>query len=396
MSSVVTLQGTWASEACLEKPTDILSHFFEPAVASLSTTNHSYLNREHATVFHQCAMFAEQQYHAILLSPDAIRWKMYVERKTQEIEHRKDQIVKTQHGSTQFIALTQDQRRAQALLDQDTEQFRQHNHAMDSFLEQAIDMYSRSLEASDDFDDDGTIRMCSLWFANFENPNLKPNVVRNALQRIPSRKYIFLAHQLSARLTNSSGRSHSPHQPNLQSLITRMCTEHPFHSLYQVYCLRADRTNAGVSRRQSSRHESSSQERAAAAATIFDKLRSDSKIGAIAIDVERVCNACLEWAKYAIKKKHASKPEPPFYVPETLLITQLHNVRVPVLTSHTKLDPTLKYDDCVWIDHFEKTYQTAGGVNLPKIIHCLGSDGKKYKQLASFQSLFFTIILIIP
>lgn len=326
-------------------------------------------------------MFAEQQYHAILMSPDAIRWKMYVERKTHEIEHRKDQIVKTQHGSAQFHALSQDQRRAEALLKQDQDLFQQHNHAIDSFLEQAIEMYSRSLEASDAFDDDGTIRMCSLWFANFENVNLQPNKVRTALKRVPSRKFVFLAHQLSARLTSSAGRSTSPHQPNLQSLIVRMCTEHPFHSLYQVYCLRSERTST-IPRRQSGRHESSSQERATAAGNIFDKLRTEPKTGVIVSDVELVCNACLEWAKYPIKKKHASKPDPPFYVPD-ILIKQLHDIRVPVLTSHTPLDPTLKYDDCVWIERFENTYETAGGINLPKIIFCLGSNGKKYKQLVS-------------
>ena len=33
------------------------------------------------------------------------------------------------------------------------------------------------------------------------------------------------------------------------------------------------------------------------------------------------------------------------------------------------------------IEYFESRYKTAGGVNLPKIIDCLGSDGKKYKML---------------
>jgi ataxia telangiectasia mutated family protein len=56
---------------------------------------------------------------------------------------------------------------------------------------------------------------------------------------------------------------------------------------------------------------------------------------------------------------------------------------VPVTTAYTPLDPTLKYDDCVWVARYEPTYATAGGVNLPKISVCLGSDGVSYKQLVS-------------
>jgi len=54
---------------------------------------------------------------------------------------------------------------------------------------------------------------------------------------------------------------------------------------------------------------------------------------------------------------------------------------VPVMTFHTPLDPSMQYKDCIWIDHFETTFKTAGGVNLPKITACIGSDGEKYKQL---------------
>jgi ataxia telangiectasia mutated family protein len=330
-------------------------------------------------------MFAEQQYYKILRSPDAIRLKVYVDRKTQEIERRKDQIGRLPRGSTEIGALSQDQRKAETLLRQDRELFNQHNLAVGSFLEQAIDMYSRSLQASDAFDDDGAIRMCSLWFANFDNPMLSPKV-RNALDRIPSRKFVFLAHQLSARLTTPAGGSSDLHQENLQLLVMRMCKEHPFHSLYQVYCLRSERSlpNSNPQRRPSSRHEqSSSQERAAAAADIFDKLRNDLGINRIVRDVELVCDACLEWAKHRIKSFHAKRPNPPFYIHDSLLIRKIKQPKIPVLTSHLRIDPTLQYNDCVWIDHFEHVYETAGGINLPKITYCLGSDGKRYKQLVS-------------
>jgi ataxia telangiectasia mutated family protein len=332
-------------------------------------------------------MFAEHQYFAIVRSPDTIRWKIYIDRKTQEIKERCNQIARTQPGSNEFAQLDQAQTKAEAMLVQDQANLQQNSGARDAFLEQAIDMYSRCLAASNAFDDDGAIRLCSLWFANFQNLPLQDKI-SIALDRVPSRKFTFLAHQLSARLSTPPTGQMSRNQVNLQALVIRMCREHPFHSLYQVYALRSERSSDSVStnpRRQSVRHESSSQvDRASAAGEIFDRLRGDDISRERIRGVELVCDASLQWAKYPIKKDSRFNPQlskTPFRIPDDLLIRKIRELSVPVITSHTALDSSLRYDDCVYIAHFEKTFDTAGGMNLPKITICYGSDGKKYKQL---------------
>ena len=352
-------------------------------MASLDTVDPSALGPEHATIYNQCARFAEEQYHTISKSPDSLRWKLYVDRGAQQIDNLKLQITKTQKGSKEYAILAQDRHNAEKLLKQDTEQVEQHNRAINAFLDQAIDMYSKCLEATDKFDDDGAIRLCSLWFANFENPTIQQKI-GVALNRTPSRKFVFLAHQLSARVTKPSGASVPEHQVNLQTLILRMCKEHPFHSLYQLYCLKSDHAGIQTNRRRSTRHDTSPRDRATAAISIFDQLRGEDSTNRIVCDVERVSDACLEWAKHPIKHTYGSrsqKPKPPFTIPETMAIRNLKPVKVPVITADTPLDPTLKYADCVWILRFESTFSTAGGVNLPKITICVGSDGTKYKQL---------------
>ena len=164
-----------------------------------------------------------------------------------------------------------------------------------------------------------------------------------------------------------------------------MCREHPFHSLYQVYCLQPDHPNSTTSnRRHSGRQFTSTQtERGAAASTIFDRLRSNEFVEGRVRDVERLCDACLEWAKYPIakddryKKSRANR----FKIPDHLSIRKIAQLKVPVTTAPTPLDLTMKYDGCIWIDHYEPTFTTAGGNNLPKVSICHGSDGQKYKQL---------------
>jgi serine-protein kinase ATM len=193
---------------------------------------------------------------------------------------------------------------------------------------------------------------------------------------------VLSKHQLTARLATQMSKT----QDNLQRLVIRMCREHPFHSLYQVYCLQPEHPNAtAANRRHSGRHSalSTQTERGAAAISIFDRLRSDESVENRVRDVERLCDACLEWAKFPIAQDNRYKKgrSNRFKIPDNLSIRKLAQLKVPVTTTHTPLDLTMKYQDCVWIDRYEPTFTTAGGINLPKVSICHGSDGLKYKQL---------------
>lgn len=337
-------------------------------------------------------MFAERQYNAILSSPDTIRLKVYVERKKEEIKVRDNDI---RQNPPNLQQLRKSQNQAKRQLEGDEKFLEQHCNARDSFLEQAIDMYSRCLESSDEFDSDGPIRLCSLWFANFEAASLQ-NIVRQALDRVPSRKLIFLAHQLTARLSKSQGEEPLNGQENLQRLVLRMCQEHPFHSLYQVYCLQPDRA-LKANKRSSNRHNpmTSQTDRGAAADEIFDRLKSDASKYDRLRDVEKLCSASLEWAKWPIINKpeyNRAKVKAPFKLPNTASIGSIKNLHVPVMTAKTPIDATLRYDNCVWIERYESTFDTAGGVSLPKINVCRGSDGHKYKQLVCRPAIFLLLL----
>ncbi|KAJ7658097.1 hypothetical protein B0H17DRAFT_1213256 [Mycena rosella] len=370
--------GTWMAEARLENPTDISSRYFEPAASyinSFRAHNSTEFTASHAKVYHQYAIFAEHQYKAINNSPDSIRWRLYVERKTQEVKLRRSQ------GGYSEKVITD----AEKLLKEDLESYRKHNSARETFLAHAIEMYSRALETSDAFDGDGAIRLCSLWFENFNQTEcgFQENV-RTALDRIPSRKLVFLAHQLSARLAKTD----EPSQQTLERVVLRMCMDHPFHSLYQVYCLMPHEQQP-TNRRQSSRHGSPGTQttaRTEAATEIFDRLRGDAKHEKRIKDVELVAGACLGWAKFKIcntdrdpkNRRGLSKVQP---IPAELAIRKIAGVSVPVLTDHTPLDPSCNYSRCVFIDRFETTFETCGGINLPKVCVCVGSDGARFKQL---------------
>lgn len=345
-----------------------------------------------AVVFQQYALFSEEQYHAILRSPEVSRLKLYVERKKQELAQLSESIRTTTSGSSR-THLSQHQRKAEAIYAEDVAQFSVHTESRTTFLVQAIDMYSRCLQASDEFDDSAVIRLCSLWFANFGEAELQQNF-SHAFSRIPSRKLIFLAHQLSARLSNSDKATStvSDGQKHLQSLIIRMCNEHPFHSLYQVWALQqgAPSSDHDSSRRHSSRGASAPTHpgRAKAAIDILAICRQYAPNTRRVQAIELLCNAYLEWAQYPLKGDEAYRQtRSPHKVPR-ILLREVADLPVPVSTAYTPLDKTMRYDNIVTITKYSSYFTLAGGVNLPKISECQGSDGHKYKQLVSHSSLF--------
>lgn len=60
-------------------------------------------------------------------------------------------------------------------------------------------------------------------------------------------------------------------------------------------------------------------------------------------------------------------------------LKETENIAVP--TDNIPIDPSGDYKSVVTLKGFEPTFKLAGGINLPKILTCLGSDGRKRRQL---------------
>lgn len=187
-------------------------------------------------------------------------------------------------------------------------------------------------------------------------------------------------HQLAARIIDACPENERENQEALQKLVKRLCLEHPFHGLYQVFSLKAD--SAGRGRGQAHPAEESQMRRKKAADGILDKLGGETTqpFRARLTDVLRACDAYLRWCKYRIKAARDNQPMP---IPDTEPILKLRDIKIPVLTLWTPIDPTMHYNNFVSIRSYEKTFTTAGGVNLPKICVCIGSDRQPHKQLVS-------------
>lgn len=332
-------------------------------------------------MYRRFASFCEQQYLAHIGSPDAALLRSTVEELKGEVDRMETDLKGTVGGGREWRDLEKHLRKARDEYRQYSTKYDGHVKASAGFLQLAIRHFSRSLVMVTSSDESAiVIRLCSLWFSNFRNDVLNKSV-RSALVNIPSHKLIFISHQLSSRLCIND-----PHEGHitLQTIVERLSSEHIFHVFYQLFALTNGKGSMDVTSRRASRSmgdlTQSDDDREQAALRVIQRLRADPKTQSRAKDLEMVCAAYLDWAKLKLQKV---KPGTIGKIPESMRIARLRDVKVPIATDYLPVDPTGLYSDFVYLKYYESEYTTAGGINLPKITTCVGSDGVARKQLVS-------------
>ncbi|GAA6010816.1 hypothetical protein JCM10207_005857 [Rhodosporidiobolus poonsookiae] len=381
--------GEWSGEARIRTPQQIVEESFEPAVRAIDRSASA---QERAHVHQSFAVFADKQLENLqkTLADRQERLDRYQQRKKIEFAEIDRQL---QSGSFSSSKLERSKINAQQHLEEDERLVEEAAQAAKSTLWRAVENYAKALALSDDCDDEA-YRLCALWFARPDSDELHGRL-KPLLAEIPSRKFVPLAYQLSARLTKDL--QPNPSVDNIRRLVLRLCAEHPFHSLYPVHGLcEGQQQQQKTTRRSSAKHEPASfskTSRAQAAVDVLNRLKKNDALRRRVEDVELVLEAYHEWASYSVKayepwlssRKSRSSAPPPI-PPHMRIVTKLRDVAVPVTTFDLPIDPLGRYDpnspnSFPTIKGYRTTFTTAGGVHLPKITLCVGSDEKEYRQL---------------
>jgi ataxia telangiectasia mutated family protein len=261
-------------------------------------------------------------------------------------------------------------------------------------LRKALENYAYALRESDDSNDQ-VFRFCGLWLAHADDEEVHVQL-KPLLPTIPSHKFVSLAYQLSARLSIPSRPSTSA--KNIRRLVQRLCKEHPFHAFFPVHALRDAHQQGKGSRRSSTtnanKSDTSKNSRGQAANEVIESAKSDEKLRKRISSLELACDAYGEWAAFDLKgSSHYMsggklKGGSQKILPSMRLKTKLNNQPIPVATFNLPIDPTGEYPDSSFpsIIGYEDRFDTAGGIHLPKIVTCIGSDGVRYRQLVSVHS----------
>ncbi|GAA6019897.1 hypothetical protein JCM11491_004857 [Sporobolomyces phaffii] len=382
--------GEWTGEAHLRNPIQVLEECFDPAVAALTPTTPP---RERAHVFQSFAKFADAQYEDLSRTTEEkrARFNAYHRRKTLEFEAMERERMSNSGGSSlDSHKLVRSRGDAEAHLREDRQQLEEAERTTRNMLRRALESYALALAESDE-SNDKIFRFCALWLAHSDDEDVH-TLLKPLLAAIPSYKFVFLAYQLSARLSLSSRPSTAA--KNIRRLVQRLCKEHTYHAFFPIHALRETTAQGKGARRSStsasSKSDASKSSRAQAAAEVIESAKTDETLRTRIASLELACDAYGEWAAFRLQdsrtyseSNHRIKKGPHKILPSMRIRTKVKNLPIPVSTFDLPIDPTGAYPESSFpsIVGYHEGFEMAGGLHVPKIVTCFGSDGRQYRQL---------------
>ncbi len=122
-------------------------------------------------------------------------------------------------------------------------------------------------------------------------------------------------------------------------------------------------------------HSIALQDKVKAARDLLAKVRRQKP--SLVKGVEQLCDSYIDLAYHDVTAFKAQRG--PLKLPTSCPLLKVKDVAIP--TSEVPVDRSCCYKDVLTINRFDTFFQLAGGVNLPKVVTCVGSDGKRKKQL---------------
>ncbi|TDH15077.1 hypothetical protein EPR50_G00027380 [Perca flavescens] len=378
------LCGNWLAETCLESPGVILEKYLERAVEVIeqeSGVQDSRLQSQRTEAFLSLARFSDAQYQSIdkyMNSSEFENKQALLEKAKEEVDLMKERKVTSNRYTIKVQRELELDEKALSNLQADRQRF----------LCKAVENYIQCLEQGEEHDT-WVFRLASLWL---ENADVKAvNVMmKKGVKKIPSYKFLPLMYQLAARMGTkmvTGVTEDTGFHDVLIDLIYRASLEHPHHTLFIILALvnaNKDENFCKTRLSKSAPRQPSpfDLERSDVAQKIISAIRK--KRGEMIRGIERLCDAYITLAYMDASKHKTEKKAIPIPADQPIMqIKDLDEVVIP--TMEIKVDPSGCYDNLVTVRSFLPQYHLAGGVNLPKIIDCVGSDGKSRRQLVKGQ-----------
>ena len=214
------------SEARLEKPDEILARYLQPAISHLQKQTEG---QEAGKVLFEFASFCDKQLQNPVNIEELNRVQKQRQNKLEEVEELKRMSKTTKNSGDDKKEHAKAFKRATQWFEIDNADFQRLQQSKDTFTEQSLQNYLLALRASDDHDI-SVLRFFALWLENSEEDAANA-VVSKALPQVPSWKFVVLVNQLMSRLDDEK----SVFQTSLKALATRICSEHPHHSVHHLF-----------------------------------------------------------------------------------------------------------------------------------------------------------------
>ncbi|KAK5652501.1 hypothetical protein OQA88_10406 [Cercophora sp. LCS_1] len=363
-SDLLSKIGHQISVARLESPDSIQKKYLEPALKELRGRNEGV---DSGRVFHQFAMFCDSQLQNPDNLEDLARLQHLKKGKSEEV-HQLKALMASSRDSQQKHRYASHLAKAKQWLDLDEQELRRMEQTRAEFVRLCLENYMLSLAASDEHNND-SLRFTALWLERSEEDSTNETVKKH-ISKVPTRKLAPLMNQLSSRLQDHG----NAFQKTLIEVIFRICVEHPYHGMYQIWSGARSRVNkddeVAVSRQRATDRISKALVKSEKVSTVWPAIDQTNR-AYHALAVDRDPNKYKQGARMAMKDVSAAYS----------LQSTVSKYKIPPPTMQIGLSATLDYSNVPLIQKFEPEMTIAGGVSAPKIITAVGTDGKRYKQL---------------
>ena len=363
-SDLLSKTGHQVSVARLEKPQEIQKKYLEPALKELKGHGDG---KEAGSVYHQFALFCDSQLQDPGGLEDLARLQSLKKGKSDEVAELQS-LISTTRDSQLKNRYNHVLSKEKQWLHLDEQELRRVEQTRGEFVRLSLENYLLSLIASDEHNNDA-LRFIALWLEKSSEESTNKAVMKH-IHQVPTRKFATLMNQLTSRLQSLE----SPFQKLLMELVYRICVDHPYHGMYQIW--------SGTKAKAQSKDEVAVQ-RVKATEKVAHRLAANQSVANIWLSVDRTSKYyhVLAMDKNSAKYKSGVKMNLKESVAGHNLVNCLIKYRIPPPTMHIELSTSKDYSDVPTISKLEPQMTIASGVSAPKIITAVGSNGVRYKQL---------------
>lgn len=366
MAQILTDLGHKVAEARLEQPDEIIKSYLQPAFDELRGKNYGI---EAGRVFHNFAAFCDMQLQDTDNLDDFTRISKIRDRKLRELNDLK-KMIETSEGK-QRDQLKGHLNKTKVWYNLDDKEFKRVSENRESLILQCLENYLLSMKACDEYRND-TLRFLALWLNQADSSTANASVSKY-LSAVPTLKFAPLVNQLSSRLLDGKDKF----QILLMDLMFRICSDHPYHSLYQVF---------STSKTKAPKTDEVASSRNSAANKLAESVAKKSPSAAIWIAIHNSSIALYRVAQERIPDKDAKQGTkiPLRKLPSALKLEQMMteaHTKIPPPTMNIALRTDRDYSGLPTFSKFDQQIAIAGGVSAPKIATMIASDGSAYKML---------------
>ncbi|XP_036340144.1 serine/threonine-protein kinase ATM isoform X1 [Rhagoletis pomonella] len=220
----------------------------------------------------------------------------------------------------------------------------------------SVKNYMKFCEIDTGFSNAAIYRIIGLWFANKQDQALHKEI-KDSIGIIPSYKFICALNQITARLNSK----HDDFISIIKEVLVKCLQDHPHHTLYQLYPLIFDDTGNKGNKTRSN-----------IAADIITRGRNTLN-AQCAKQFALVFPALIQFASADPEKNSSMALSDKLKKLKHLEAVHCPTIELPVLPSKDyRITSIVKWDERVSL---------VGGINAPKKLICLCSDGKTRPQL---------------